>query len=322
MSLSLKEKNELRKEIEEKLKEVPEGALVKFDKELLEDLLFDEILYNEDENLTMRLPVWSGKFLQKIDLSEVDFTNVSWARLGAWDDYDFKTCVNCASLGSLAEADKYVTKVLMPKYNEMFKNSAHNQYKIEYNNTNANIDLAKSFEVLNENTIIIIGCDFSGLDFSDLDYSEISGVVSFFSNIGDTGFDIPEDVYICAHCSNLNGIELPETEIDARNYFKVSPDNLSLCSLRDCRVRISLHQPDFAGRPVLAKRNSKVTLAEELQKAVFNQWIGCYLNDKECSSREVRAARAQVRLEKHNKEKQKTLDIINNSFKEIRKGAK
>ena len=63
-------------------------------------------------------------------------------------------------------------------------------------------------------------------------------------------------------------------------------------------------------------------MAEELQKAVFNQWIGCYLNDKECLSREVRAARAQVRLEKHNKEKQKILDNINNSIKEIRKGVK
>lgn len=78
MNLNKKAKDELRNLIEARLKEVPEGNRICIDKELLEDLLFDSTFYDNELKLQVKTPVWSGKFLQKIDLSMVSFENVSW----------------------------------------------------------------------------------------------------------------------------------------------------------------------------------------------------------------------------------------------------
>ncbi len=79
MELNNSRKEELRKNILEQLKNVPEGEKIHLDKKLLEDLLFEEIVVVESKGLTAKLPVWSGEFLRKIDLSEVSFENVSWS---------------------------------------------------------------------------------------------------------------------------------------------------------------------------------------------------------------------------------------------------
>ena len=79
MKLNKKDKDEFRNKIIELLKEVPEGQLVQIDKDILEGLLFETITVSEENNIQAKLPIWSGEFLSKIDLSQVDFTNVSWS---------------------------------------------------------------------------------------------------------------------------------------------------------------------------------------------------------------------------------------------------
>ena len=78
MKLNKQGREELRKKIEEQLQNVPEGQRVHLDKELLEELLFETITYNKNTNEKLKLPVWSGDFLRKIDLSEVSFEDVAW----------------------------------------------------------------------------------------------------------------------------------------------------------------------------------------------------------------------------------------------------
>ena len=52
---------------------------IKLDKDILEDLLFDTVkIKRKDISYTVKLPVWSGRFLEALDLSEVDFSDVSW----------------------------------------------------------------------------------------------------------------------------------------------------------------------------------------------------------------------------------------------------
>ncbi len=81
MRLSEKDRYAFRERIEVMLRKVPEGQRIKLDKDLLEDLLFVKKTVNEEKDIMVKLPVWSGKFLRKIDLSEVSFDNVSWTML-------------------------------------------------------------------------------------------------------------------------------------------------------------------------------------------------------------------------------------------------
>lgn len=319
MSLSLNEKKELRKEIEKRLKDVPSDCLVKFDKELLEDLLFDVVVCDSKKGIMMRLPVWSGSFLQRIDLSEVDFTNVSWARLGCWDTFSFMECMKCIDYAECPDAivDKYDISAVVSRYDEMFNDSNHCNYKIEYNNTNANIDLTKSFEALNENRILMLSCNFAGLDFSEQDLSGFNYVGSFFSKIGGTELIIPNDTVLYAHWSYLDGIILSNYEIDARKYFEISPTNLSRCCLVDCDVRIVLKKEDFV--KATTQKIGNTSLAQALKDAINDSWLGCYLNDRECVHNRVRFARAQSRLAKHNEETQRIRDSINDSFNSAKK---
>lgn len=90
------ERAEWRKQrdfVEEILRHVPDGSKISFCKEFLERLLFDDIrslndvVYYNGEivnlnkftvDLPFKVPVWSGEFLKKLDLSEVSFEDVLW----------------------------------------------------------------------------------------------------------------------------------------------------------------------------------------------------------------------------------------------------
>ena len=83
MKLCTKSKNELRDFIEEKIIDFPENQKLQLDSKILEDLLFETITIDKEKGIILKLPVWSGNFLKKIDLSQVDFSNVSWAILNS-----------------------------------------------------------------------------------------------------------------------------------------------------------------------------------------------------------------------------------------------
>lgn len=55
-------KRQIRSEIIEKLKNVPEGQRVKVEKTVLENLLFETVAIDDGQ---LKLPVWSGDFLKK-----------------------------------------------------------------------------------------------------------------------------------------------------------------------------------------------------------------------------------------------------------------
>lgn len=115
-----KEIEQLRDSIKQKLENAEFEGRIKIDKDVLEQLLFDSYIVDLIDNSveidmehkrTMLIPIWSGKFLQKIDLSEVDFTDVYWGQ-----DYE------------------------EPNHNIYIDRGI-----CDYSNTNANIDLSKAF---------------------------------------------------------------------------------------------------------------------------------------------------------------------------------
>ena len=62
MKLNHQDKTELRISAETILSDVKKGNRIHIGKEILEELLFDTIVYNKKEKKTLKLPVWSGFF--------------------------------------------------------------------------------------------------------------------------------------------------------------------------------------------------------------------------------------------------------------------
>lgn len=173
--------NEVRKRVQEKLENNDFEGRIKIDKEVLDNLLFDK-QYVNCYDATAKVPVWSGKFLQKIDLSEVDFTNVFW---GTHDELAMIVLRTSTEIKKLAEINKkpnffsekeellneaseyfdnneefeLSSKEVIKKFNTEFNSSDLDlenirykyipfdsiKYNIDYSNTNANIDLSHSF---------------------------------------------------------------------------------------------------------------------------------------------------------------------------------
>lgn len=76
MKLGLNGRIKFRKIVEEKLEELSKGKVLSLDKKLLELLLFEE--YKLDDGKIIKIPVWTGAFLEKLDLHEISFDNVLW----------------------------------------------------------------------------------------------------------------------------------------------------------------------------------------------------------------------------------------------------
>ena len=182
MKLNNKAKDELRLEIEKRLEQVPEGTRIHLDKDLLEDLLFD-VLYNEDEpeDHYIKLPVWSGEFLSKIDLSEVSFNHL----LAGFPGVDMLDCeMECMVDRNIysAEIAKYYDysligdkKTLKPKYSK----------QVIYKNINAKFD-SETYHTI-----------FTNIDFEGTDLSNYNATTSdFYSkncNFKNTGLQINFD---------------------------------------------------------------------------------------------------------------------------------
>jgi hypothetical protein len=75
MKLNEHSKNELRKEIEEAVKRVPDGQRIHLDKELLDDLIFFKI--KDKKGVTVKFPIWTGEFLRKIDLRYFSLNSIT-----------------------------------------------------------------------------------------------------------------------------------------------------------------------------------------------------------------------------------------------------
>lgn len=58
-------------------------------------LLFDTYTCNKEKEIKIKLPVWSGEFLQKLDLSQVDFEDVFWCFMEMDANLDSEDYLKC-----------------------------------------------------------------------------------------------------------------------------------------------------------------------------------------------------------------------------------
>lgn len=296
MKLSNQGKNELRNHIVEQLNKVPNGQRVKLEKDLLEDLLFEVVTIDKEKEIKLKLPIWSGDFLKKIDLSEVDFSDVSWYILssdierGYWLEPDVMTIPDTVY--------ERIDKIREDKIKNGFGLS--NGYAVAYDGTNANIDLTKSFEAKYTNNIELTECNFEGLDFSHQDLTEIAVLGLYNTNISKTKLSIPSKIILYTLNSEFEGIDLSTRETDAISYFgdDIKNNVFSNCNLKDTGIRINLNSDDF--------KDSR--FKEKLQDAMEYNWVGCYVNGKKVLSNDEKE---QMSVEKWNEYEKMKAEIFN-----------
>ncbi len=212
MKLSRENKDKLRREIEKKVKSLSDGETIYLDKELLENLIFEKSKLVNDNKIA-KFIVWSGDFLSKIDLKDVNFDNVVW--------------------------DTEVSGV-----NVCFiKNWYDKVNKINLKNTNVKIDFSKAFKITNynkeEQELIINNCSFENVNLTN-SHAEVIRYC-YNSNFKNTNANLclNNDIFNFVNC-NLEENDLSEFTIDYKILFNSRFNNKSLSdsSLKNTGINI------------------------------------------------------------------------------------
>lgn len=282
MKISLDGRKKLRKYIEELLEKVPKGKRIHIDKEILETLLFEKLTIKKNTQKNYKLPIWSGEFLSKIDLSEIDFENVSWSLLGENEEKinEKKEQIKKYLLNQeeKTEEPKEVrnnekkrkkTKSLLKyiKQDTKEKKQYINRF-VNYSNTNAKIDFKKSIEYKVFKEIEIKYCDFSGTDLSNNEIEDYSISNSYLNN---TGLKLKKFNLEKLEDTRITGLDLSKFSIsiiDVLILFKNEKYN-ETANLKDTNIKIYYD------------RNHPIYTLYEIEKiAKHGKLNGCFLNEQ------------------------------------------
>ena len=310
MKINQKDKKEFRNKIAELLMKVPAGERIKLDKNLLEELLFDEIVVNKEKGLIAKLPIWSGEFLRRLDLSEVSFENVSWNVLGMYyDDIEFDGIV----------IDKGFEEQIRKFQGE------NRDYIADYSYTNANIDLTRSFEAINCGEITIRCCNFKGLNFKSQDLSSIKSLFICDSDISNTGLIIPPTIELFASNGDFSNIDLSSFTIDGNEC--IDGYVFENCCLANSGIKIefdaSKYKEDidnFSRTVGVARGDGSNFYIDAIRKAFNKNWVGCYLNGKKIYSSKEKQAMAQEKRAEYEKMKEELISYATNAIEQQSSG--
>ena len=168
MKLNAEGIKQLREYVLELLETVPEGERIKLDTKLLDDLIFFKGKNKLGE--VIKVPVWTGPFLRKLDLSKLSFKNVFF---GIGDEIFNFTGKNMKAMMD-AEPDNRLKKI---KYSNVVDyvppmpgNSVaeHMENMIDFSYTNIKIDFNEIYGNAIEHT------NFSGVDLSNSNATAIA----------------------------------------------------------------------------------------------------------------------------------------------------
>ena len=193
-----KEIKKAREKYKKLISETKYKKRLHIDKKILEDLLFEtKEMYPSSKNEIYKIKylVWSGPFLSKIDLSEINFDNVEWNV-----DYD---------VNNYEELDEINNKRKYHNVNIYYLNNIH---KIDLSYTNAKIDFNKSIESIIDKKIVLRYCNFEGTNLSNNELNECN---IENSNLSNTGIRINDEIW-----SQLD-------KYDTNKFFYIQRTNLS-----------------------------------------------------------------------------------------------
>lgn len=338
MTLNPQGLNELRKKIEEQLVNVLDGQRIHLDKELLDDLIFFK--GKNKEGKVIKVPIWTGQFLRKIDLSEISFENVLF-QSGKKHRGDLNEIMDAEDVSKFIKKgdDSY------PQYFAPFVNGDI----IDLSYTNANIDFSKIYGTTIE------GCNFEGLDFSNANGPFIEQI--YYSNFTNTNISIDfnhENLYLM--CSNFSNNDFSHITVDANffNYEEVDEFRFNGANFSNTGLNINYTNPQIP--PIFYEELAKEKEAEELyqngsisedeyiermrkHREITLQYLndaiyklalgeaikdgylnGCYINGKKVHSLEEKQAIAQEKQAEYEKIKEDLISITTNSIEQQTSG--
>lgn len=276
-------RNKIKLDLELDLIRNPYRNRIKIDKELLEKLLFDEYIFKSNRRL--RIPVWSGDFLSRIDLSEVSFEDVGWS-------------VACdASLVDIVPdfcefEDEYGDYSIFDSRDD----------RVCYKNTNAFIDLEKSYEYKIGGKIDIYCCDFSGTSLAHVDSKQIISIDH--CNLSNTGIvfkNLDEDIIIDK--SDFSGCNMKDAKIAFHNCDILSNN------FKNTGVQLEINFSDESSTYDLEN------LKKEFKRAMENDYLtGCYVNGIKILSSEEKIALAQKKKKEYEQFKE---DVLKSYIQDI-----
>ena len=219
--LSKESRNRIRRIIIEQLKEIPEGERIKLDIKLLDNLIFFKY-YDKKMEQQIKIPIWTGEFLRKLDLSELSFED---ANLDV-SEYDEEK-KEYFEEGAVSHMDKKSINEYIQEYMECNeKKLIESQYTLDFSYTNINID----FENLYINCIS--NCNLEGVDLSHIGKRNM-GIYN--CNLQKTNIKLNKDVVVFT--CDLENNDFSNTTIDARNIM--NPDEeIYCCNLKNTGLNI------------------------------------------------------------------------------------
>ena len=300
MKLNREAKKEMREKIIEMLENVPEGKKVHLRKELLEELLFEVVVLDEEKNIKVKCPAWSGKFLRKIDLSEVDFEDVSFS-LTDENDIFIDSLYDLELINTSRKLDEY--DQFRNRYEMLFEefyNSPLNidkddsEFDYDYSYTNAKIDLMKLFDTKYYGKINLMCVNLAGVDLSSTIFpNDKKFRIDFTScDVSNTNLNFPKHVELSFWSSNLSNLDLSNRKVNFTSFPPELPglddkyDYIYACNLYNTKLNVNLdlnevieycyfNPIDHDFRELVNDPNF-----QELIKYINENLVGCYINGK------------------------------------------
>ena len=201
----------LREEVKRDLLTYSDQGKVIFAKETLENLLFETKTINiHGKWYQVKIPVWFGDFLSKIDLSMIDFSDVLW-------NYDICMALNNI-FGELLSTIAQIRSTI-PESKPSFE--------IYYANTNAKINFAESFLTRFGQSsgiqkyyglVSIAHCNFSG---TAVNFGEgVNAIQILNSTLSNCNLRLPNISRLTIMNSDLSNNNLSNLSIDVlSNHF-------------------------------------------------------------------------------------------------------
>ena len=309
MELNESGKSELRRKVYQALEDLPYGTRVHIDKNILESLLFKKIVYNRDTGETLKLPVWSGDFLRKIDLSEVDFEDVAWS-LVVREGYDFPE----------EEFKDFMDEKTYEEIEDILP-ILDDEETVNYSNTNARIDFTKSFDYKKKGRVCILFCDFSFVDLSNNTLDDTANL--YECNLANTKintqFNTPPDKFGQIASCDLTNVKINGLTMDILKYadgYEVLDD----CVLTNTGVNFTfdlnskyIRENALAYRSMIEVGHWKSCVCNALPNIA-----GCFINGKRVlSDQEI----LELRESKKEEYKAYKRDLITSVTEDLKKSS-
>ena len=265
MKLNYEGRKELREKLEQIImSEVSDGEKIalnevfsdikeKLGVEDLYDYLLFESFVDEKTGEIFKVPVWSGEFLRRVDLSNVSFENVAWTTASIME--------NSAITDDIA--------------NDIFNEDCQRIHMVDYSYTNAVINFSKSWEVkaLRSELPAIEQCNFAGLDLSTFDINDFAYIDN--SDISDTrirvskiDLDRLDDMFANTNFSNL---DMSHLTLYAPILTYIS------CIFINTGLNIEFSLDDFFDKKYGWFSDELEDFRNQLKEGYYD---GCYLNGK------------------------------------------